>query len=222
MEAQNKITKEDALAANVMKAMGGQKKWDNLHFVSWTFMGNRKLVWDKKSGRVRIDDPKENRTYLININNNVGRIMQNGVELTQPDSIVKYVEMGKSIWINDAYWLFMPFKLKDPGVSIKYVGIDTLPGGNKAEVIALTFDNVGKTPNNKYHIFIDSKDNLVKQWAYFRDANQKEAPWTWPWDNYKNFDGLLLSSDRSDKRGPSDVKTYKKLADSVFSSFDKP
>jgi hypothetical protein len=30
---------------------------------------------------------------------------------------------GKNWWINDAYWLVMPWKLQDPGVTLSYVKI---------------------------------------------------------------------------------------------------
>jgi hypothetical protein len=34
-------------------------------------------------------------------------------------------------WINDAYWLVMPWKLQDPGVTLSYVKTDTLQMGKQ-------------------------------------------------------------------------------------------
>ena len=205
-----------------MQAMGGRKKWDSLKYVAWNFFGARDLVWDKNNGRVRIDFPRDSSIYLVNINTMKGMVWRNGVEITQPDSLSKYLSRAKSIWINDSYWLVMPFKLIDTGVNLKYVRSDTTASGQDAEVLQLTFDAVGDTPENKYEVYIDKADSLVKQWAYFRESSQDTASAIWPWDNYQLFNGLLLSTDRSDNKGPKNVRVYDELSDAVFESFDVP
>ena len=93
---------------------------------------------------------EEESTYLININENTGSVKIGDRELTKSDSLDKYLERGKQIWVNDSYWLVFPFKLKDPGVQLKYDGQDTTKNGKEAEVISLTFGKVGFTPQNKY------------------------------------------------------------------------
>ena len=103
------------LADSIMKAMGGRKNWDKTRFISWDFFDARHLVWDKMTGRIRIESFSDGRTYLININTDTGRVMRRNGEIIEPDTVKKYVGFGKSIWINDAYWLVMPFKLKDTG-----------------------------------------------------------------------------------------------------------
>ena len=108
----------------------------------------------------------------------------------------------------------------DNGVNLQYLREDTTLKGSPASVLQLTFNAVGNTPENKYEVYVE-KDNLIKQWAYFKSATQSEPPRIWPWDNYKSFDGLSLSSERSDKSGPSNVKVYNKLDETVFTSFNK-
>ncbi len=211
-----------AWADACMSAMGGREKWDQLSVISWNFFGARNLIWEKPTGRVRIDFPGDSSIYLFNINTMEGRVWQKGEELTQPDSLKKYLARAKSIWINDSYWLVMPFKLKDSGVTLKYSRPDTTMKGAKAEVLELTFSEVGVTPNNKYEVFIDKSDSLVKQWSYFREARQDSASAIWPWDNYQSYNGLLLSTDRSDNRGPKNVKVYEQVPDAVFESFEVP
>jgi hypothetical protein len=205
-----------ALADSVMAAMGGRKAWDDLRFISWNFFGVRDLVWDKQTGRVRIDIPSTDETFLINIEDESGKVYVRDSLISPADSLKMMVDRGKSIWINDSYWLFMPFKLKDSGVTIKYIGMDTTMNGKSAEVIQLTFEAVGVTPDNKYLVYIDPDDHLVKQWAYFQSAAQDSASAVWPWDNYKEYGEILLSSDRSDDRGPKNVKIYEDLPDALF------
>ncbi|ELR72440.1 hypothetical protein C900_01523 [Fulvivirga imtechensis AK7] len=211
-----------AIANTVMKAMGGRKAYDNMRFIAWNFFGARDLVWDKHTGRVRIDVPVRKTTYLVNIHTLEGRVIKDSAEITHPDSLKAYLDQAKSIWINDSYWLVMPFKLKDTGVTLKYAREDTTKAGTPADVLTLTFENVGDTPNNKYEVYVDKSDNLVKQWAYYQEAGQQAPSAIWPWDNYKEYEGVLLSADRSDGKGPRNVRVYRELPDEVFSSFDTP
>ncbi|UII34097.1 hypothetical protein LVD17_09750 [Fulvivirga ulvae] len=211
-----------AIADSIMVAMGGRKNYDNLRYIAWNFFGARDLVWDKHSNRVRIDVPSKQTTYLVNINTLEGRVFKDTGEITDPDSLRIYLKRAKDIWINDSYWLVMPFKLKDSGVTLKYSREDTTATGIRADVLTLTFENVGSTPENKYEIYVDKADHLVKQWAYFKDAGQEIPSAIWPWDNYSEYDGVMLSSDRSDGKGPHKVSVFRDLPDKVFSSFDKP
>ena len=205
-----------AIADSVMLAMGGREAWDDLQYVSWNFFGIRDLVWDKHSGRVRIDVPGANEVYLINVNDNSGKVYVGDSLIAPADSLQMKVDRGKSIWINDSYWLFMPFKLKDSGVTLHYIGNGTLPDGSPAEILQLTFEEVGDTPENKYQVYVDASDHLVKQWAYYRNASQDSASAVWPWDNYSTYGDLLLSADRSDGLGPKNVHVYDSLPDAVF------
>ena len=219
---QDSDEKAIAIADSVMNAMGGRKAYDNLRFIAWNFFGARDLVWDKHTGRVRIDVPAQKTTYLVNVNTLEGKVLKDSTEVTHPDSLKIYLERAKSIWINDSYWLVMPFKLKDSGVTLKYAREDTIKSGISSNVLTLTFENVGDTPNNKYEVYVDKSDNLVKQWAYYKDASQPEPSAVWPWDNYKSYNGVLLSADRSDGKGPGKVSVYQDLPDEVFTSFDTP
>ena len=53
-------------------------------------------------------------------------------------------------WINDSYWVVMPYKLQDPGVKLTYTREDKTEDGKDAHVLTMTFDSVGLTPQNKY------------------------------------------------------------------------
>lgn len=209
------------LVSKMMEAMGGTEKWEDLKYVSWTFFGSRHLVWDKQNSRVRIESPRDSSVYLVNLAGPTGKYAYNGIEVSDPKKLAAKLENGKSIWINDMYWLFMPFKMYDPGVTVKFLKTDTTLVGAKADVLELRFDDVGKTPENKYEIYIDQKDQLIKQWNFFATTTQDSASRIWPWDNYENFNGLLLSSNRSDKSGPSNVRVYDDLDNNVFTSFEE-
>jgi len=207
------------LADSVMSAMGGRASWENTRFISWNFSGRRNLVWDKQGGRVRIEVPEESLIYLLNLGNGQGKVKLGGREVTEADSLKRMLQQARSIWINDSYWLVMPFELKDSGVTLTYLGEDTLMTGGKCNVMDLTFAHKGKEPESKYRVYVDLADNLVKQWSYFKTADQDSATFTKPWDNYKKYGNILLSADRSDGSGPRDVQVNEDLPDSVFTDF---
>lgn len=207
------------LADSIMEAMGGRRNWDNTRFISWNFFGRRNLVWDKREGKVRIESAPDSTIYLLDIDDLTGRVQIRGEELTEPDSLQKMLARAKSIWINDSYWLVMPFKLKDTGVTLKYLGEDTTATGLRCNVLELTFEDVGDTPRNKYRVYVHLKDNLVKQWAYYKEASQDSASQVWPWDNYRKHGDILLSADRSDNKGPRNVRIDEKLPADIFTRF---
>lgn len=207
------------LADSVMWAQGGRAAWDETRFISWNFFGRRKLAWDKQEGRVRIESLPDSTIYLLDMKTGKGRVRIKNTELVEADTLGKMLKRAERIWINDSYWLVMPFKLKDSGVTLKYLGEDTLQTGGFCNVLQLTFENVGSTPENKYHVYVDRKDNLVKQWAYFEKATQDTASAIWPFDNYKQYGKILLSAERSDGRGPKEVSVNDALPDALFTEF---
>lgn len=206
-----------AIADQVMEAMGGRKNWDQTRYLSWNFFGVRHLTWDKKTGNVRIQS-NDSTIYQINVFEDSGKIMKEGELLTEPDSITKYVNRGKGIWINDSYWLVMPFKLKDSGVTLKYLREDTIAGGQKADVLELTFKEVGNTPDNKYLVYVDQSDQLIKQWDFYSKASDAEPRISTPWIDYEQKGKILLSGNRG-RRNLSEIEVHDELPNSVFTTF---
>ncbi|CCH54552.1 hypothetical protein BN8_03734 [Fibrisoma limi BUZ 3] len=209
------------IADQVMNAMGGRKAWDNTHLIAWNFFGNRRLIWDKWSGNVRIDNLKDDQTVILNVNNDKGRVFRNGKEVEDPDSVAKYVKQGKGAWINDSYWLVMPFKLKDSGVTLKYVGEDKTADAKPADKLQLTFKGVGNTPDNKYYVWVDKQTHLVSQWAYFPKFTDETPRFTLPWADYQKRGKILLSGERGE-RDLTDIMVFTGLPGEVFTDFTRP
>jgi len=135
-----------------------------------------------------------------------------GINLTAQDSLQKYLDKGKSMWINDAYWLFMPHKLKDSGVTLKYITKDTTSSGRSADVLSLTFDQVGDTPDNMYYVYVDDSSRLVTQWDFYTDVQDSIARFTTPWNEYEQYDRLLLSSSRGENYDINDISASDTLS----------
>jgi len=207
------------IAEKVMRAMGGQTAWDNAHYISWNFFGNRTLLWDKWSGNVRIEWQKKPLQVLVNLNSGKGKVLLNGVEQTQPDTLAKYLKMGKEAWINDSYWLVMPFKLRDPGVTLKYMGEKTDDEGHATDMVQLTFEKVGITPDNKYHVWVDKKTHLVTQWAYFEKFTDEKPRFQRPWTDYESYGKILLSTGRGKDSSLKPVQVLDSVPAGTFEKF---
>jgi len=207
------------IADAVMKSMGGRTAWDNMKTLSWNFFGARKLIWDKPSGNVKIDvlNSPDSIKISLNLNDTTKMSLEmKGEKVNHPDSLSKFRRFGNSVWINDAYWVVMPFKLKDSGVTLNYIREDTTLVGESAHVLQLTFAGVGDTPQNKYEIYVSKERSLVAQWAYFRDTNQEQANFNLPWDDYKDYNGLLLATERGN-RDITELKVTDAPGPGVFS-----
>lgn len=208
------------IADQVMRAMGGQTAWNTTHYLSWNFFGNRTLLWDKWTGNVRIEWLKKPRKVIVNLNSGQGKVLLDGVEQTHPDSLAKYLKLGKEVWINDSYWLVMPFKLRDPGVTLRYVAERPSDDGQAADVLQLTFEKVGVTPDNKYHVWVDKKTHLVTQWAYFEKFTDEKPQFQSPWTDYQRHGKIMLSSGRGrDGSSLSPVQVLESVPPGTFERF---
>lgn len=215
----------DALAISIADSMvlayGGREAYDKTRFFKWNFFGVRSLTWDKLEKRVRIDFPAKNAVFLLDYDDRTGRVQLNGEEVTEPDSLDKYMAEAEGMWINDSYWLVHQFKLKDSGVTLKYV--DDTPVDPQASrpsyIIDQTFSEVGNTPGNRYRLYIDKETKKINTWQFFREATDEEASMETPWAGEKEFNGVLISTDRSGRFQLQDVSTPIDIADAVFEEF---
>ena len=206
------------IADNVMQAMGGRKAWDATRTICWNFFGGRQLIWDKWTGDVRIDSFRDTTTYLLNVNTMKGKVAKKGVVVTDEEELTSLLKRGKAIWINDSYWLVMPFKLKDSGVTLRYLREEPTMDGKSSDVLQLTFEDVGVTPENKYEVWISKEDSLVRQWYYF-PTDTSEARIKTVWGDYQKYGKLLLSGNRGE-RGLTDIHVFEEMPAEVFNSFD--
>jgi hypothetical protein len=215
--AQSDAEKANVIVKEMIDAMGGIKNYDNTHFIEWEFV-KRKLYWDKWTGDVRVENPEANQTVLVNINTMKGKVYENGVLVEDAKKSSELLERAKNWWINDSYWLVMPWKLQDPGVNLTYVKTGKLADGKPADILQLTFNAVGVTPENKYWVYVDKEDHLIKQWAYYKNYNDAEPKFLKPWDNYQKAGTILLSFNRvGEDVSPKNVIVKSDLDPSIFS-----
>jgi len=184
------------IAQSTVQAMGGWEALDATRLVSWNFFGRRQHYWDRHTGDIRIESERDGvmTIILMNIRTLKGRVFRDAVEL-QGDDLTEMLENGHQAWVNDAYWMFMPYKLLDPGVTLGYVGEKTTAAGHDAWVLDLTFgEGVGYTPKNRYHVYVGKESGLVEQWDFYADASSDEPNFAGPWEDWKTFGRIKLAT----------------------------
>jgi hypothetical protein len=214
--AQSNDKKANEIVKEMLVAMGGTKNYKDTHFIQWDFV-NRKLSWDKWTGDVRVENPSANQVILVNINTLKGNVYENGALVKEEKKSNDLLVTAKNWWINDSYWLVMPWKLQDPGVNLTYVKSEPVSDGTMADVLQLTFSAVGVTPENKYWLYVDKESHLITQWAYYQNSNDAEPKFLKPWNNYQKAGNLLLSFDRPNENiTPKNVLVKTNLDSSIF------
>lgn len=204
-----------AIADEVMKALGGRKAWDETRFLTWKFFGRRTHVWDKLTGDLRLESG--DGVVLMNLGSKTGRVWKDGQEVSDPGELAKALDDAYAAWINDSYWMFMPYKMKDSGVTLKHPGKGTTAAGARADVLELTFANVGRTPENKYHVYVDEKSRLVTQCDYYAKASDPQPTFQMPWLDWERHGMILLSANRGERRHEN-VAVLEGVPRSVFES----
>jgi hypothetical protein len=193
-----------AVAERVMDALGGEAAWKRTRFLRFDFAvdrGGKTLMrrahtWDKWTGRYRVEAKDEQGrpvVVLVNLGTGKGRAWVNG-DPVEGKALAKRLEAAFAWWTNDMYWLLMPYKMRDPGVHLAWVGEKTKDGTTWDEV-ALTFDYVGLTPKDRYWVFVNHKTGFVDRWEFVLQGH-KPPPVLFEWKGWKEYSGIWLADDR--------------------------
>ena len=183
-----------ALADRVVAALGGREAWDRTGYLTFDFVVSRRdtvlsrrtLAWDKATNRIRLElkDAKGHAWAVwTDLAHQDGVVRVDGAPA---DSAAKaqWLNRAYAVWVNDTYWLLMPFKLRDPGVTLVDGGPDST---GKAHVLELSFAGVGLTPGDRYRVHVDDATSLVSGWEMLlqgsKDGRWKPALWT-GWQPY--------------------------------------
>lgn len=185
------------IADEVMAAMGGRAAWDRVETIQWTFFGRRKHKWNKITDKISIETIADSSTITMILGDSTSVQASIGDSIiTDPGTLQDYYQRGSSMWINDSYWLVMPYKLKDSGVTLNYVGVIEETDGRVCDKLRLTFTDVGDTPQNAYVVTIPRDTKLISQWEFYRSSTSTEAEFSTPWEDYQQYGDILLSTDR--------------------------
>lgn len=213
------------IAHAMMNAMGGQNAWNQTHFVRFDFkvmkngktMTSRSHLWDKWGGRYRIEftpSPGHQEVVLFNTNTKQGTAYLDGKPLSGAAN-EKAIKNAYGMFINDMYWLAMPWKWLDPGVHLQYMGKKPYKG-KSFDVVELTFGHVGLTPGDRYDAYVSPDSHLMMHWQYRLQSGNTGA---WDWE-YGDDNGVKLAKTHRNSQGMEinmgDVQTMKTVNDAFF------
>ena len=196
------------IADQVMRSLGGKKRWDELPGLRWTFgssvndtvRSSRRHAWNKRTGWHRVEGKTragQSFCFIHEVMTDKGMAWMDGVAI-EGDSLQKLLKRANSLWINDTYWMLMPYKLRDPGVTLKYDG-EAREGGAVYDKLALTFDNVGETPGDRYWVYVNRTGRRVEKWEMVLQDNEP-PPRAYTWEGWEKHDGLWFpTAHRQDK-----------------------
>ncbi len=183
--------KAEEIAHAMMRAMGGEDAWALAHVVRFDFrvtakgkvVANNLHLWDRKDGRYRLERMLKNgkrEVVLFNIGDyqahKAGSAYVNGKKV-EGEAGRKAVDEAYASYINDMWWLAMPWKWLDPGVNLKYQGSRNR-NQESDDVVQLTFGHVGLTPGDMYHAFVSRQSRLMTHWEYVLQSGDKGS-WDW-------------------------------------------
>jgi hypothetical protein len=203
-----------ALAAAVMKAVGGESAWSdkswNLEFDFVVLRGGKEAArfshkWDRASNAYvvsgKTQEKKEWRVAFTDINAHKGTATIDGAPA--PDSLLpRLLDMGYGRYINDTYWFLMPFKLLDPGVN-HWRQPDTVIDGKTFNVLRLSFGSVGLTPGDRYWLYINPETKLVERWRYLLEGGNTGDFY---WRDYTDYGPVKLPLRREAVGGGMEIR----------------
>ena len=203
------------LVEEMETAMGGRSAYHALENIRWNFFGARLWWWNKTNGDVRVYAFKDSIHLVMNVETKKGRVAEKGSEIMDASEVAAWMEKGFSWWINDSYWLVMPFKLRDAGVKLTYLGTRNSLDSMTCEVSRMTFDNVGITPDNAYDLYFDPQSHMLVQWDFYKQSADSIPGFQMPWQGYEIFEGVKFSTDRG-QRKISSIAVDLSLSEDIF------
>lgn len=216
-------TYADTLAMRTFEAMGGPEAWASVPALRFNFglerdgehQVARRHAWNRQTGDYRVEwqqGPDSAYVALFDVNDvtdntPAGQVYLNG-EPVAAEANEALLQRAYGGYINDTYWLLMPTKLFDPGVTRTYAADSS---DADAEVIHLSFGDVGLTPGDQYWVYADPTTGLVDGWAYrLQSGRESRSMWT-GYETYTAPGGEVVVATR--KASPDG--TFALLTDSV-------
>lgn len=188
----------------MMRAMGGADAWQKARYFEFDFVVDRQgrevsrwaHRWDRWTGDYRLAGIRAGDTIiaLFNIHDpKAGRVRVNGADVpaARRDSLLTFAYARH---INDSYWLVMPYKWRDPGVTLTSQGRQTDEKGRTWDVVKLSFADVGLTPQNQYLAFINPQTGLMERWYHF--PREGAQPAKFDWNKWQRFGPIMLATEK--------------------------
>jgi len=179
---QPKETTPDTLPMKVAMAYG-YDKFDEVNSIAYTWnvqvdsatVSTRDWKWNIKERTVDYATSDTSFTYSIDL----------------PADQLPDADKG---FINDKYWLMMPFQLAwDSGYTYEEEANITAPisAADATKLVIVYNSTDGYTPGDAYDLYLD-ENNMIMEWT-FRKGNGPEGR-TFTWENAQEFGPIKLAT----------------------------
>lgn len=202
------------LADRLLESLGGESAWASTRYLSFRWLveregavvADREHAWDRYDGRYRLAYEQDSVRHLSLFNVNelrddpeLGKVPAGRawIGTTELESAARDTALRRaySIFINDSYWLLMPFKWRDPGVHLAYEGLTELSDGRAYPTVHLTFDTGLGVTEDQYWGYLDPDSGRMAAWRYHLGRSEEPGPLIW-WRDWRSVGPLRLAADR--------------------------
>ena len=190
-KAETVIVESELSIAQKIANAHGFENWKKISEIQFTFNVDKDST--SHFERTWTWQPKTNHVTLISNNDTLS------YNRTKIDSVLTKTDSG---FINDKYWLLVPFQLVwDNGTTISESLIEEAPiSKTPLNKITLTYSSEGGyTPGDAYDIYFDN-DFLIKEWVY-RNKNSENPTMITTFENYQEFNGIKIALDHKKAEG---------------------
>ncbi len=170
----------DQVIDNCIAAHGGLQAWHDIQeliysksfdlmladgSVEKSFAQDHEYIYD--AGLIKIESLQGEDTVVnLQVSGEYSRFINGEAADVSQEAIHKAVQTS-------LYVIGLPFKLRDPGVSLEYQGLDTLDTGYACHVVQASYDsddNSNHTTSDVWKFYIDQHDWLVRaNWVQSSD-----------------------------------------------------
>ncbi len=220
-----------ALANKVIKTANARRFFDDVRYLGFslilkssagTSIENRH-EWNLQEGDYKVSwqegDSSEFLVYF-NFRNKQRRCFRNNRVISDSTTASRVYGRAYATFVRDSWWLLMPFKLKAPGTILHFLDARSIDGQDY-DIVRMTFNRVGLTPENIYDLYINRASNRIDRIDYYRDS--LTAPVTFYWSDWQEIGGYLFALRRTSADGNSeiifrDIDVSRNAATGIFSS----
>jgi hypothetical protein len=178
--AEDQPASTESLAQAVWRASGGER-WPHVQAIDFTFAVQK--------GGQTVFSAEHHWDVAAQTDHVKWKDKDVTVNLAEP-AADEDAKAAYARWVNDSYWLLAPLKLKDRGVKVVDEGRKEIDGAQR-EVLRLSFEKVGLTPNDQYILYIDPETKLVASWDYIAEPGKSMHA---TWADYRRSGGLTLAT----------------------------
>jgi hypothetical protein len=187
------------IARGMMQAMGGEAAWKQARYVRFDFIVKirgqarvaRAHLWDKQTGRYRLEDKAANEQFavvLFNTRDQHGTAYVGGKKLEGPAAAAA-LKGAYRAYRTDIDWLTLPWNWLAQGVHLKYVGEKSLKE-QAFDVVEVTVDQPAGAEAMRYNTYVSRRSHLLEHWSVGADTS------LWDWQ-YTTSGGIQLASDHT-------------------------